>query len=235
MLDKRPGTIQDMFDRISPTYDRLNTILSLSIDQLWRHRTIRHLDIGNDSLVLDAGTGTGNMGLLAVASVGCRVVGIDLSREMLAVAARKGRSTPLEGQFLLANGNALMLPFRDQAFDRAMVAFGIRNMEHPDLFLDEIHRVLKDEGRLAVLEFSLPRNPLIRRLYLFYFTILLPAVGGIISGYLPAYKYLRDSVMAFTPPEDLENTMKARGFSILRSRDLFFGVSHLYVLGKTTR
>jgi demethylmenaquinone methyltransferase/2-methoxy-6-polyprenyl-1,4-benzoquinol methylase len=232
MPDKKQEIIQEMFDTISPTYDRLNAILSLSIDKLWRKTTIDRLNIKDEQWILDVATGTGDLAAVALSKAQCNVAGMDLSRRMLGLAVRKMQRNAIHRRYLAVNGNALKMPFRNESFDRVMVAFGIRNMEAPEIFLDEAYRLLIKGGRMAVLEFSIPPNAFIRKIYLLYFTIALPFIGGILSGNHKAYKYLRDSVISFEPPEELEKIMKDRGFEIIESQQLLFGISHLYILGK---
>jgi len=232
MLDKRPQTIRHMFDRIAPTYDRLNAILSLSIDSWWRRTTVRRLAIQPGDHILDIATGTGDLAACALSHTACTVVGIDLSYEMLHRAAEKLPQVVAGRQYLPINGDALVMPFPDRLFDKAMVAFGIRNMVDKAGFLDEVHRILKSGGSLGVLEFSLPSNPVIRTIYFLYFRRLLPLIGGLISGDATAYRYLRDSVMTFAPPAELESLMQQRGFAVRHSQALLCGIAHLYILGK---
>ncbi len=227
-MDKRPQTIGGMFDRIAPTYDIINSVLSLAIDRLWRKKTIRKLEIKPDFQVLDIASGTGDLAFEALSKTKCQIVGIDLSSEMLQVAHQKSQTK----HYLPACGDALCLPFRDCSFDRAMVAFGVRNMQNLDQFLSETRRILRREGRLGILEFSLPTNGLIRWAYLLYFTKILPLIGGLISGDHEAYRYLRDSVMNFPPPKRLERKMVERGFSVISSEPLLFGIAHLYIIEK---
>jgi len=230
MVDKRPDTIMAMFDRIAPTYDRINTILSLSLDQCWRKAAVKGLDITDGETILDIATGTGLLALQALKATQCTVVGIDFSRVMLAQAASKVGDFRRTGRYRLLRADALSLPFPDVSFQKAMVAFGIRNIESIERLLDEAHRVLCPQGRLAVLEFSVPPNPLLRLVYLVYFTRITPLIGGCISGDHGAYRYLRDSVMGFHNPDTLAHLMKSRGFSLIQSSPLFFGITHLYVL-----
>ena len=218
-----------MFDRIAPTYDKLNTILSFSIDRFWRKKAIRELDLWPDNLILDVATGTGDLAFEALQH-DIRIIGIDLSKEMLRQASGKGASQIRLGRYLPTAANALEMPFGDNIFDRAMVAFGIRNMERPEAFLQEAARVLKKHGKLAVLEFSLPSSFVVRAGYLLYFTKILPTVGGMVSGDYEAYRYLRDSVMNFPPPAKLEHLIRNCGFHIAYSKPLFFGIAHLYVM-----
>ena len=227
-MDKRPAVIGQMFDRIAPTYDKLNTILSLGIDRLWRRRAVRLLGASQGQLCLDIASGTGDLARAMLRQGGGPVIGVDLSRQMLAQTGGKLS----RGTYQPVAGDALRLPFRDESFERAMVGFGVRNMQNFDGFLSETRRVLKERGRLAILEFSLPTIPVIRPAYLFYFTRVLPLIGGLISGERAAYAYLRDSVLDFPAPEALETRMLAQGFDIDYSRPLMFGIAHLYILEK---
>jgi demethylmenaquinone methyltransferase/2-methoxy-6-polyprenyl-1,4-benzoquinol methylase len=230
-VDKRPAIIGDMFDRIAPSYDILNRILSISVDRYWRKKTIQSLNIEGDCLILDVATGTGDLALGALRGSRCRVVGIDLSTGMLGQAARKA-GVYLNNRYFLINGDAITLPFRDETFDRAMVAFGIRNVARLDRCLDELYRIMKKGGILAILELSVPSNRFFRMIYLAYFTNILPVIGGIISGSTQAYRYLRDSVMDFLPPETLVPLLQERGFTMIDSHPFLLGISHLYTLKK---
>ena len=220
-----------MFDRIAPTYDQLNTILSFSIDKSWRSAAINLLEIHSGDTVLDVATGTGEMALLA-ACHGGKVTGIDLSLQMLLLAASKARAHPFGAQYSVVQGDALSMPFRNETFNRAVVAFGIRNMDNLEVFLDEIYRVMNPDGRFSILEFSIPENYPCRCIYMIYLTYILPVVGGVLSGDYETYKYLRDSVMAFPAPKALESIMEGRGFRVVQSKSLLGGIAHLYLLQK---
>ena len=231
IMDKRPSIIARMFDRIAPTYDRINTILSFSVDRAWRRAAIKFLDINAGDKVLDIATGTGEMALLA-AYQGGRITGIDLSRQMLSFAASKVRKKGLSIHYTVVQGDALSMPFRNESFNSAMVAFGIRNMENLEAFLDEMHRVLNPHGRFSVLEFSVPERLIFKWIYLAYLTYLVPVIGGFLSGNYGAYRYLRDSVMGFPAPRVLEGIMEGGGFRVVRSQSLLGGISHLYLIEK---
>ncbi|MBW2673722.1 MAG: bifunctional demethylmenaquinone methyltransferase/2-methoxy-6-polyprenyl-1,4-benzoquinol methylase UbiE [Deltaproteobacteria bacterium] len=219
-----------MFDRIAPSYDILNRILSLSVDRYWRKKTIQSLNIEEDCLVLDIATGTGDLALSALRDTGCRVVGIDLSTGMLEQAARKAGRYVDTNRYFLISGDAITLPFRDEAFDRAMVAFGIRNVVRLDECLDELYRIIKKGGMIAILELSVPSNRFFRRIYFTYFRYVLPVIGGIISGSTKAYRYLRDSVIDFLPPNVLLKLLEEKGFTVIDSHPFLMGISHLYTL-----
>lgn len=231
-VDKRPAIIGDMFDRIAPSYDMLNRVLSISVDRYWRKKTIQALGLDDGSLVLDIATGTGDLALGALRDTDCRVVGIDLSTGMLEQADRKARRYVDANRYFLINGDAVTLPFRDETFDRAMVAFGIRNVARLDRCLDEMYRIIKKGGIIAILELSVPSNRFFKKIYLTYFKYVLPVIGGIISGSTQAYRYLRDSVMDFLPPETLLTLLQERGFTVIDSHPFLMGISHLYTLKK---
>ena len=230
-MNKGPSIIGGMFDRIAPTYDRLNTILSFSVDKIWRKAAIQSLEIREGDVILDVATGTGDLALRAV-SMGGRIVGIDLSRQMLTLAQIKLRHHCSAAVYMPVQGDALSMPFRSGTFKSAMVAFGIRNMENLEIFLDELYRVLNTHGRLSILEFSVPEKAPFKWIYIAYLKYVLPAIGGLISGDHEAYRYLRDSVMGFPAPAILEKIMEERGFRVIQSRTLLGGVSHLYLVEK---
>lgn len=219
-----------MFDRIAPTYDLLNATLSFSMDSRWRKTVISSLNIKDGDKVLDIATGTGDMAFRACRTAGCTVTGMDISRRMLYIAARKNKE--FRGRFLITAGDAIAMPFSDETFDHTMTAFGIRNMTDLPTFLDEAFRVLKDGGKMAVLELSVPSRLPWKWVYLAYFKAVLPLIGGLVSGDFQAYRYLRDSVMGFPPPGELERLMEERGFEVTRSSPLFFGIAHIYLLEK---
>jgi len=231
LIDKSPSIIGRRFDRIASTYDRLNTILSFSIDKSWRRAAINQLEIRTGEAVLDVATGTGEMALLA-ACYGGRVTGIDLSMQMLLLAASKARAHRFGAQYSVVQGDALSMPFCDETFNSAIVAFGIRNMENLEGFLDEICRVLNPHGRFSVLEFSIPENYPFRWIYMAYLKYILPVLGGLLSGDYATYRYLRDSIMAFPGPKTLEGIMEKCGFRVVHSESLLGGISHLYLLQK---
>jgi demethylmenaquinone methyltransferase / 2-methoxy-6-polyprenyl-1,4-benzoquinol methylase len=231
-LDKGRRNISRYFNRIAPYYDFVNHCLSLSLDTLWRSKAVRALNIQLGDLVLDIATGTGELAMTALRGRSCRVVGVDFSGEMLELAGRKRDHARLDGRFSLVMGDATSMPFGSGVFDCAMSAFGIRNVADTERLFRETLRVLKHGGRLAVLEFSLPRAPLFKMIYLAYFTRILPRVAGALSGDRDAYCYLRDSVMAFDSPEQVAAKMEKEGFRVLQKSPVFFGVCHIFIAEK---
>jgi len=231
-MDKRPGVIRPLFNRMAASYDRGNRALSLLIDQVWRRRTVSALDIRGGQFVLDLATGTADMALEAARRADCRVAGIDLSEEMLRIARKKNRGTPFPGRCFFLQGDGTQAPFRDGSFHHAMISFGIRNVQDMDRLFRETLRVLKPGGRFAILEFSLPETPVIRQCYLFYFKRVLPLIGAAIAGKKEPYFYLRDSVLDFEPPKALEERIAKNGFRLAVSKPFTFGICHLYVAEK---
>ena len=231
-MDKSPKRIGELFDDISPNYDLLNHLLSMSVDVGWRELALNELAIRDGDVVLDVATGTGDMALKARSSVDCTIIGVDLSRNMLKAASEKWKARFPDGRFMALQGNALQMPFSDDSFDRSMVAFGIRNMTDIGGFLDEAHRVLRPRGRMAILEFSVPPYPLVRQFYLLYLTKVLPFIGGLRSGNRGAYQYLSESIRRFPSPESIEELLVQHRFRTVRSLPLTLGICHLYIIEK---
>lgn len=225
---KKPH-IERMFDDIAPRYDLLNRVLSGGIDQRWRRIVIREVLENDPERILDIATGTADLALQAARSSEARVVGVDISEEMLQVGRRKVTKASMEPRVTLQRGDAEKLPFSDRQFHAAMVAFGVRNFEDLAAGLSQIQRVLRPGGKLVVLEFSRPRAFPIKQLYAFYGRFILPLVGRLISGNSGAYTYLPESISVFPEGEDFLGWMKEAGFERLRSRRLTFGIASMYV------
>lgn len=223
MVSKESRRIQSMFGRIAPVYDLLNHALSLNVDQSWRRFAVRSALRPTDRRVLDVACGTGDLtaALRRAAPPGCLVLGADFCRPMLDRARHK-EPTP----FLQADG--LRLPFADETFDLLTIGFGLRNMENTEAGLREMRRVLRRGGRLAVLEFTLPANPLVRAAYLAYFCHVLPAIGNAVSR-SRAYAYLSQSVRQWPRPRQLARMMKRCGFARVRHAELSLGIAALHI------
>ena len=228
--DKAPDRIAGMFDAIAPRYDLLNHLLSAGIDRRWRARAIRSLQLTGRETVLDVCTGTADVALQALtASAGAaRVLGVDFAGAMLAIGLRKVKGAGKEGHITLVRGDATHLPVGDATVDAATVAFGIRNVEQPELACAEMARALRRGGRLAILEFGVPRVPGVRTFYLWYFKYLLPWIGSRISGHGAAYSYLPASVSNFPPPRTFAGVLERSGFRDVEAVPLTFGIVYLY-------
>ncbi|MGH9349676.1 MAG: bifunctional demethylmenaquinone methyltransferase/2-methoxy-6-polyprenyl-1,4-benzoquinol methylase UbiE [Vicinamibacterales bacterium] len=228
--DKQPDRIARMFDAIAPRYDLLNRVLSVGIDRRWRRRAIASLGLTGREVLLDVCTGTADVALEGRASGGAaRVVGVDFAGAMLAIGREKVRAAREDGRIALLRGDATRLPVRDGAVDAATVAFGIRNVERPELACAELARAIRPGGRLAILEFGVPRIPGVSRLYLWYFKYLLPRVGRTVSGHTEAYSYLPASVGAFPPPPQFVTILRRAGFVDVEAVPLTLGIVYLYV------
>ena len=227
--------IATMFDRIAPKYDFLNHTLSFGIDKLWRRKAIRLISAYSPETILDVATGTGDFAIAALKSGATKITGIDISKEMVAVGREKIRKLGLEGKIELLTGDSEAIQFPDNSFDAATVAFGVRNFENLGRGLDELFRVLKQGGILCVLEFSKPRQPLIRFGYKFYSGSLMPRIGRMISGDPSAYTYLPESVEGFPDGEKFITFMKESGFDQIREYRLTFGIATIYLGSKAKR
>lgn len=220
--------VQEMFDRISPSYDRLNHLLSLNVDKAWRRRAVRQVAEGRPQTVLDVACGTADFSI-ALAEAGVpRVVGIDISEGMLEVGRRKVAEANLANRIELREGDCEALWLADGSMDAVTVAFGVRNFEHIDLGLREMHRVLRPGGQLCIVELSVPQNALLRGLYKLYFLHILPFVGGLLSGHRAAYRYLPASVLRFPKPDAFLAMMQEAGFVGTRQQPLTFGLCRIY-------
>ena len=219
-----------MFDAIAPRYDLLNHLLSAGIDRRWRAAAIRSLDLGGGETLVDVCCGTADVALQARQgpSPAARVVGIDFSGAMLGLGRRKVGVARESSRIALIRGDAIRLPIASRSADAVTIAFGIRNVERPQAACAELARVLRPGGRLAILEFGVPRVACIKPLYLWYFTHVLPRVGRAISGHGAAYSYLPASVGTFAPPSEFVETLRAAGFTDVRADPLTFGIVYLY-------
>ena len=229
-VEKSPDRISGMFDAIAPRYDLLNRVLSAGIDRYWRSRAIRSLGLRSDAVLLDVCCGTADVALQARAAgaVG-RVVGVDFAGAMLAIGHGKIAQAGEAGRITLLRGDATSLPAASGTVDGVTVAFGIRNVERPEVACHEMVRVLRPGGRLAILEFGEPRLPGLAVLYRWYFRHVLPRVGRLISGHGVAYSYLPASVSSFPPPEVFCQTLRAAGFLDVRAVPLTLGIVYLYM------
>jgi demethylmenaquinone methyltransferase / 2-methoxy-6-polyprenyl-1,4-benzoquinol methylase len=220
-----------MFDRIATTYDGLNRILSCGIDIYWRNKMLRELPRTKTPLqCLDLATGTGDVALTLIKDprVG-NVRGLDLSRGMLAVGQKKVQHLGLDQKVQLLYGDGVSIPEEDQSFDVVSISFGIRNFPDVSTSLRNCLRVLKPGGRLLILEFSLPKNTLIRSFYLFYFRKVLPFLGRWLSKDQEAYTYLNQTVEHFPYGEKFATLMREQGFQRVHFSPLTFGIATLYV------
>jgi demethylmenaquinone methyltransferase/2-methoxy-6-polyprenyl-1,4-benzoquinol methylase len=232
VVDKRGDRVRRMFGQIAPWYDFLNHLLSLNIDTSWRTRTARLVPPAADGPILDLCTGTGDLALTYDRAAGGKlpIVGADFCPEMLDRARVKASRAGAAGRVSFVEADAQALPFPDDHFQLVTVAFGLRNVADTDRGLAEMVRVTRPGGRVAVLEFSKPRHPLLGRIYLAYFRHVLPRVGQVLSrSRESAYHYLPASVLAFPDGEALAAKLRDRGLMNVRLYPFTFGIATLYV------
>ena len=232
-INDKKSQIRTMFDNIAPTYDRLNHLLSMNIDRLWRRRTVNAVAKMSPATVLDVATGTGDLAIaLAKRIPHARIFGVDLSDEMLRVAGAKIAERGLSERISVSQGDAEHLGFGDETFDAVTVAFGVRNFENIGAGLREMHRTLKKGGMLAVLELATPRNRPFGAIYKSYSHFVLPRIGGLVSNDGKAYEYLPASVDEFPVPERFLDMLNDAGFSDCRARSQSFGIATIYTARK---
>lgn len=218
-----------MFDRIAARYDAMNRVLSLGLDRGWRRRTVRALQLGEAPRVLDLATGTGDLAIdIARMHPGARVIGLDPSPRMLAVARAKLARRGLSDRITLVLGDAQVLPYASCELDAATIAFGIRNVPDRPAALREMARVVRPGGRVCVLELGEPRGGLLARAARFHCRHVVPRLGALLSG-SREYRYLQRSVAAFPPATEFALVMERAGLHVLDIVPLTFGVCTLYV------
>ncbi len=217
-----------MFNNISKKYDFLNHFLSLGIDKVWRRKAISMLLPYEPQQIIDIATGTGDLAISALKVKPLKIVGIDISEGMLEVGKEKIKKKKLEHIIELKLGDSENLQFRENEFDAAIVAFGVRNFENLQRGLVEIRRVLKPGSPFVILEFSKPRIFPIKQVYNFYFKRILPGVGKMFSKDKSAYRYLPDSVLAFPEGKYFLGELRTAGFQSTREKRLTFGVASIY-------
>lgn len=224
------NAVREMFSGIARRYDLLNHVLSANIDKRWRRLVsgaLRDVLERKGATVLDVACGTGDLSLELQSKAEARIIGTDFCRPMLAIAKDKTEKQGFKIPYV--EGDALSLAFPDKSFDAVTIAFGLRNLANVQNGLTELHRVLKPGGKLAILEFSAPVIPGFRQLFNFYFTTILPRIGGAVSGSRGAYEYLPDSVSKFPDQKDLSDMMRQTGFTAVTYKNLTGGIAALHL------
>ena len=222
--------VHRMFDRISGRYDLLNRLLSMRRDVAWRKKMTTLAGNMSEGEMLDIATGTGDV-LLTFADKLPTLqsgTGLDMSEKMLELAQEKFSRHRLANQLTTVRADAENLPFETASFDLVTIAFGIRNVVDVSNALVEMNRVLKPNGKVLILEFSLPQQTVMRWLYLFYFRKILPAIGAIVSGDGYAYRYLNQTVETFPYGESFCTLMRTAGFTEVKDHRLTFGIASIY-------
>jgi demethylmenaquinone methyltransferase/2-methoxy-6-polyprenyl-1,4-benzoquinol methylase len=226
-----PNIIKGMFSSIAHRYDLLNSMLSFGRDRYWRHFAVSQIPDNNRGIFLDLATGTGDIAIEIVRQhpSSIKVIGIDFSERMLELGRKKIRKMGYQNQIELNLGDITSLPYKDETFDAAIIAFGIRNLHDYRDGLKEIRRVLREGGSLVILEFTSLQEGLFKLLFHIYLRRFLPLIGGMISGRRNAYEYLSNSVLDFPGPEELKQIMEDSGFRRVRFYRLTFSVVTVHV------
>jgi demethylmenaquinone methyltransferase/2-methoxy-6-polyprenyl-1,4-benzoquinol methylase len=220
--------VAKMFNNIAPAYDFLNHFLSMGIDISWRKKAIEQLKDMKQLNLLDIATGTADLAIEASRLKPHKIIGVDISEQMLEIGRKKIEKKSLGNTIHLQNGDSENLPFPENSFNAISCAFGVRNFENLDKGLEEMYRVLSNKGKLVILEFSKPKKFPVKQLYEFYFFRILPLIGKLFSKDQSAYHYLPESVNAFPDGEEFLIRLRSAGFRSPSFISLSFGIATIY-------
>ncbi|MBF0171069.1 MAG: bifunctional demethylmenaquinone methyltransferase/2-methoxy-6-polyprenyl-1,4-benzoquinol methylase UbiE [Nitrospinae bacterium] len=228
--EAKAAAVNTMFTAIAPRYDLLNHLLSFGVDLWWRKVGTEALGpLGPGQTALDLACGTGDFALqIARVNREANVVGADFVEPMVEIARHKGAAAGLAHRVRFEQGDAMGLRYADASFDGITCAFGVRNFGDLQKGLAEMARVITPGSRMVILEFTTPTNRLFGALYRFYFTKVLPFLGGLLSGRRSAYEYLPDSVYKFPDPPAFIRMLEEAGLTEVTFRPLTFGICGLY-------
>lgn len=231
-----PQWLRWMFGRIAPRYDLTNTLISAGLDRYWRRCLARHAALVPVHRVLDVACGTGRV-MVHVAQhcpTASSIVGVDFTEAMVRVGWARLKAHPGAARWRFCVGDAQALPCADRSVDLVTMMFGVRNFDDPMQGLAECWRVLSPGGRLCLIEFSWPHGVLVGALYSGYFHYVLPLLAWPLSGERTAYRYLRDSVLAFRSRTALPELLQRVGFREITAKPLSGGITTLYTGRKTS-
>lgn len=225
--------IRRMFDKIAPSYDRLNHALSLGIDRRWRRTAVDALGIHQPQQILDIATGTGDFALLLAKRIKPQhIIGADISEGMMAVGREKVKEEGLQNVISFQYEDCMQLSFPDGSFDAVTSSYGVRNFQNLDKGLQEMQRVLRPGGHLLIVELTPPPSFPMKQLFWLYAHVVMPLLGRLISHDDSAYTYLPASMEAFPQPEQMEGILRKAGFTEVQWRRFTFGISTMYLATK---
>lgn len=218
-----------MFDKIAFRYDFLNRFLSAGIDVSWRKKAISQLKGLQPKYILDVATGTGDVAILTEKMLNpAKITGVDISEGMLEIGKKKLHKLGLQNKIELLQGDSETLNFPDNTFDAITVAFGVRNFQNLEKGLTEMRRVLRPGGKLVVLEFSRPKQPVFKLVYNLYMKTIAPGFGKLIAKNKDAYEYLNESVQRFPEGADFIAILDKTGYITTYAKTLTLGICSLY-------
>lgn len=224
--------VTEMFDNVSKEYDFLNRVLTFGLDINWRKKVVNIVAKNNPKKILDIATGTGDLAINLAKIKEAKIIGLDISKGMLAIAEEKLKKKKLDQKINLVLGDSEKLPFSDNQFDAITVGYGVRNFENLNKGLQEIHRVLKPNGVFVVLETSQPTKFPMKQLFQFYSKYVIPTVGGMFSKDKKAYSYLPESAANFPYGKAFNNILLKNGFNSAQDIPVTFGISTIYIAKK---
>lgn len=226
--------VAEMFDHIAHRYDFLNHFLSLGIDKRWRRKALDLLRDDQPKKILDIATGTGDLAILAARILHPdHITGIDISEGMLERGKQKVKDAGLQRRIDLMAGDSEALRFADETFDAVTSAFGVRNFEHLEKGLEEIHRVLRPGGKAVILEFSRPAVFPFKQFFNLYFRYITPYIGKWVAHNKEAYSYLPESVKAFPQGQEMIDILIKTGFTTATCQPLTIGICSVYCAAKS--
>lgn len=225
--------VEKMFDSIASRYDTLNHWMSLDIDKHWRREAIRQLEPFHPQEILDIATGTGDFAIQTAKHLHpARLVGADISEGMMQIGREKVSRENLSDTITFAKEDCMNLSFPDECFDAVTAAFGIRNFADLDLGLREMHRVLRQNGHLSIVELTHPTRFPMKQLFKAYSHTILPAYGRLVSKDKRAYSYLTATIEAFPQGETMMDILKKAGFRDTSFKRMTFGICTMYLATK---
>lgn len=227
MANRYLHNVQGLFDTIAPNYDRMNNIISLGTHRHWRKQTMRRIQLAPHAQALDlcCGTGDWTIAIAQTLSAPGQVIGFDFSGPMLKIAQQKVHQAKVADRVWLRRGNAMHLPFHDDSFDLVTIGFGLRNLPDKDQALTEIYRVLKPGGQLVCLETSQPDQPLIKPVWQWYFTKVVPWLGRLFAHEYQEYSYLQETTRHFASYQQLVTMFQRAGFADVYFQRFNFGAA----------
>jgi demethylmenaquinone methyltransferase/2-methoxy-6-polyprenyl-1,4-benzoquinol methylase len=227
-LESKKDQVKHMFNMIASKYDFLNHTLSLGMDYVWRKKAIKKI-LNNPKEILDIATGTADFAISAAKHTQANITGIDISDQMIYVGNKKIQQKKLNNRIKLSIEDSENLPFLDNSYDAITAGFGVRNFENLEKGLSEIHRVVKKNGYVVILEPSTPKAFPLKQIFSIYFQKILPFIGSLVSKDKSAYSYLPNSVKSFPEGDDFLKILNKQGFSKTNYYPLSFGIVSMYV------